>query len=505
MSSPVMQRVQSRCPTYASPVASTLRAEIVDLRNKVGDNHPAVYYALNDAGKACANDGDHVDSLAFFEEALALQRYYLGYAHLSNADTLYSMAEVMKAKVNLNKSVEFFATALGLYEYTLQELTASSHVEEWLNGGEAASTSQQHFEEVLELQCKISSSINNIGNIRFEQRRFDEAQQQYRKALNIIRSAAKQAEQSLVSTGEAIEVAAGGGSGATETIEIVAERNGVHIEVTAPCGNEMIECSSEPGTPIRNGDAEHDRINQLYRQALLQEADTLNNLANLHGERSEWAEAIRHYNYALHLQMQQLGEDDPIVANTLFNLGTMNHRYGNLSGALKSYKQVAKMRKNCLGNCMEVSDALVNVALVQAQMGDIDRAESMYSAALRIAMKDVGEKHIKVATIMIAMGDMCVQHKNDDQMALQFYSDAWTIFKVNELPNDHFLLKGVTKKIMDLRFKEMGDIGGAMSVSMHTYLCAVWPNATTMFFFLRYLILSLHCPTNHPLHRSCTK
>lgn len=463
--SPILQRVQSRGPTDASPLAFSLREEIVSLRNKVGDSHPSVFYALNDAGKACADDGNHVNALDFFDEALALQRYYLGYAHSSNADTLCSMAEVMKDRVNLNKSVEYFGTASDLYESALQELK--------LRGVDAGGSVNSYYEQVLELQCKISSAMNNIGNVRFEQRRYDEAQMQYRKAMQLIRGAAKQAEQALTSTGEAIEVAAAADSSANEVIEVVAavERNGVHIEVSAPGGGEMMECSSEPGTPTRtstsNAASDYDRIYQLYRQALLQEADTLNNLANLHGERSEWAEAIRHYNFALHLQMQQLGEDNPIVANTLFNLGTMNHRYGNLSGALKSYKQVAKMRKNCLGNGIELSDALANVALVQAQMGDIAKAEKMYTAALRIAMNNVGEKHIKVATIMTAMGDIFAQHKNEEAMALRFYSDAWTIFKVNELPDDHFLIKNVNKKIMILKFKEMGDIGGVMSVSMH--------------------------------------
>jgi len=479
--SPILQRVQSRGPANASPLATTLRDEILDLRNNVGDNHPAVYSALNDAGRACADDGNHVDSLQFFDEALALQRYYLGYGHPSNADTLCSKADVMKANVNLNKSVEYFVTALGLYELAIQELTAHPDNEEWLRGGGNSNSIHSHLERVLELQCKVSSTYNNIGNVRFEQRRYDEAQKQYRKAMQVIRGAAKEAEQALTSTGESVEVAAAAAEGnANEIIEIVAERNGVHIEVTAPCGSEMIECSSEPGTPTRNGADEYDKINQLYRQALLQEADTLNNLANLHGERSEWAEAIRHYNFALHLQMQQLGEDNPVVANTLFNLGTMNYRYGNLSGALKSYKQVAKMRKNCLGSGIEVSDALTNVALVQAQMGDIEKAESMYSAALRIAMKCVGEKHIKVATIMLAMGDMFVQHKQEAEVALQFYSDAWVILKFNELPDDHFLLKSVTKKIMDLKFREMGDIGGAMS-AMYEVLQALGIDAMPAF------------------------
>ena len=478
--SPIMQRVRSLCPngSDASPLAATLREEIVDLRTQFGDRHPAIYDALNDAGRACFEQGNQADALAFYEEALALQRYYLGYAHVRNADTHYAMADVLKSK-SLNASIENYATALGLYEFELKELQDSSqNAEEWSQGIPDLDANSV-LENVLELQCKIASCLNSIGNIRFEQRRFDEASVQYRKSMKIIRDAAKQAEQALTSTGESIEVEAAGeisddssssdSSTSTEVIEIVAgqlgSKNGVRVEITAPGGGgEMMDCSSDPGTPNSSVADEHNRIHQLYCQALLQEADTLHNIANLHGERGEWTEAIRHYNYALHLQMQQLGEDNSIVATTLSNIGTMNHRAGNLNGALKAYKQVAKMRKNCLGNTIEVSDAIVSVALVQSQMGLIDKAEHMYSTALRIAVREVGERHIKVATIMIGMGDMYLQHMEDDEKALQFYSDAYCILKENDLSDEHFLLKGVTKKIMDTKFKEMGDnIGGAMS------------------------------------------
>jgi hypothetical protein len=113
---------------------------------------------------------------------------------------------------------------------------------------------------------------------------------------------------------------------------------------------------------------------------------------------------------------------------------------------------------------MEGADAIVRVALVQSQMGLFDKAESMYRTALRIAIRDVGDRHIKVATIMIAIGDMYLEHEEDDEKALQFYSDSYCILKDNGLVDEHFLLKSVTKKIVDIKSKEMGDnIGGAMS------------------------------------------
>ena len=263
-SSPILQRVRSRCPNDASPLAATLRKDIVKLRAKHGDRHPAIYDALNDAGRACFEKSNQEDSLSFYEEALALQRYYLGYAHVRNADTHCAMADVFKCK-SLNRSIEEYATALGLYEYELKEIQDSSlHNDEWSEDIPHLDANAA-MESVLELQCKIASCLNRIGNIRFEQRRFDEASTQYHKSLKIIRKNAKQAEQALTSTGESIEVEAAGqirddsssssDSVSTEVIEIVAgnrgNKKGVRVEITAPGGTgEMMDCPSDPGTPI---------------------------------------------------------------------------------------------------------------------------------------------------------------------------------------------------------------------------------------------------------------
>ena len=55
------------------------------------------------------------------------------------------------------------------------------------------------------------------------------------------------------------------------------------------------------------------------------------------------------------------------------------------------------------------------------------------------------------------------QRSQFDQCALQDYADSWTILKFNNVPDDHSLIQAVTRKIVDLKFKEYGEIGGAMS------------------------------------------
>ena len=435
------------------PLEATLRGDVCDLRERMGDGHPGVHYALNDAARICAEAGDAGAALEFYSEALALQQYTLGVHHPHNGDTLCAMAVVMKGNGSLNQSADIFSDALYIYKEALQNERSALGIRTDYSPG---------FWKMLDLELKISNTLNSIGNVRFEQHQFDEATEVYNKGLKMVRVAAKKAESVLSSTGEAIEVQAASGSTNVEVIEFVVNQDDVAIEVSSPIdGNLGNSRQTHPERPGIGGPGE--KIKRLYRRAVLQEADTLNNLANLHGEREEWAEAIRHYNFALHLQMEHLGEDDPVVANTLFNLGTMNYRLGNLANAMKSYKQVAKMRRDTIGPGIDLSDAVINVAMMQAKLGLVDKAEKMYSYALRLAINDVGEQHFKVAHITAARGDFFLEHRKDDQCALQDYADSWTILKFNNVPDDHSLIQAVTRKIVDLKFKEYGEIGGAMS------------------------------------------
>uniref|UniRef100_A0A7S4K140 Kinesin light chain n=1 Tax=Odontella aurita TaxID=265563 RepID=A0A7S4K140_9STRA len=189
----------------------------------------------------------------------------------------------------------------------------------------------------------------------------------------------------------------------------------------------------------------------------------MSNIATVHAEQSEWRYAISRYNEALEIQMEQFGEDDQEVANTLTNLGTMNFRFGNLPLALKSYKQAWRMRQNIFGSAhIHVSDALLNVALVHEHMGNIARAESCYANALRAAKNSVGDQHLKVALLKNSLANICL-HTGKEELALKFFSDVWTIYKINGLDDEHDLVKIVSRNIADIRFKNQDDLAGVLT------------------------------------------
>lgn len=71
-------------------------------------------------------------------------------------------------------------------------------------------------------------------------------------------------------------------------------------------------------------------------------AGIYNNIGGVKGAQRSWDEAIDNFNKALELQTNILGEDDPAVASTLNNLGTMNFQAGKYGTALMCYKQVLR-------------------------------------------------------------------------------------------------------------------------------------------------------------------
>lgn len=377
------------------------------LKSELGDGHPDVAVALGAVGDACAKNGDYDEALRFHQEALTLrQKNGNGKSDPSVGDTMFAIGELHKERNSLDDSLEQFKDALSVFETYLTQ------------NGQLLSCSER-----TAIFCKIMSTKNSMGSIKFQQQMFGDALEDYHCALDRAKHAIGVAENSAL---------------------IDSMEDNPAEEGEQP----FLECVWV-----------QDTISEIRMHL----ADTLSNIASVHAERSEWGPAISRFNEALEIQMVELGEDDPEVANTLMNVGTMNFRFGNLSLALKAYKQAWKMRQNILGpSHVDVSDALLNVALVHDRMGNTDRAESSYASALRVAKHSVGDKHMKVATLKNSLANIFLR-TGREELAVQFFSEVWTIYKLNGLDDEHHLVKAASKNIAEIRCKNQDDMAAVLT------------------------------------------
>lgn len=145
----------------------------------------------------------------------------------------------------------------------------------------------------------------------------------------------------------------------------------------------------------------------VLKQARTHVTECLNNLASLCAKSDKRSAAISHYNEALALQIQELGEVDPGVAIILYNIGTMHYRSGQYNLALKSYRQVLKMLKSLFGS-HHSSNAVVllDIATTHEKLKEFEQAKSAFNAARTITTTLCGSKHVDIGRITYRIGAM---------------------------------------------------------------------------------------------------
>ena len=203
---------------------------------------------------------------------------------------------------------------------------------------------------------------------------------------------------------------------------------------------------------------DHEEALRYYTQALEVGKKTFPvGHPSVSAEQGDKANAIKNYNSALALQMQELGEDHPSVAVTLHNIGTMHYRSQEFHYALKSYKQVLKMRRYLLGNeHISIAECLLNIATVHEKAGEFERCQSALNAAIRITAKHHGAQSVQCAHITQLIGALNARSECDE-VALEYYDKALELYGEVGLDDDHASVQSVHNGIAYIKNKNQDD------------------------------------------------
>jgi len=128
-------------------------------------------------------------------------------------------------------------------------------------------------------------------------------------------------------------------------------------------------------------------------------ATSLNNLALLYNSMGNYARAEPLYLKALAIDQIALGENHPHYATSLNNLALLYKNMGNYARAEPLYLKALAIGKTALGeNHPHYATSLNNLAGLYDSMGNYARAEPLYQQALAIRKTTLGENHPKTAT-----------------------------------------------------------------------------------------------------------
>jgi CHAT domain-containing protein/Tfp pilus assembly protein PilF len=136
-------------------------------------------------------------------------------------------------------------------------------------------------------------------------------------------------------------------------------------------------------------------------------AISLNNLAEVHRVRGDYAKAELLYRRALAIDEKALGIESLDVASDLNGLAELYRAKGEYAKAEPLYQRALAIREKAHGGeHPEVATVLNNLALLYYSKGDYLRAEPFYQRALAINEKALGGEHRLVATVLNNLAEL---------------------------------------------------------------------------------------------------
>ena len=152
--------------------------------------------------------------------------------------------------------------------------------------------------------------------------------------------------------------------------------------------------------------------------------------------RAEFAEAKVHLERALTLAEKTYGQDHPIVATIVNNLGGVLRALGDMQGAKEHFERALKIDENTYGPAHpRVAINVNNLGGVLRDIGDLQGAKQHFERALKIDENTYGSDHPKVAIRGNNFGGV-LRDLGDMQGAKEHFERALEIFR-KFLGEDH--------------------------------------------------------------------
>ena len=176
--------------------------------------------------------------------------------------------------------------------------------------------------------------------------------------------------------------------------------------------------------------------------------DILHSLGKLFGMKNDLINSMRYYQKAFEMRINIYGENHPDVATTLNAIGDTYTKSGDPARALQAYKDVLRVQIDMLGpNHLDKSNTLISMGFAYHQLSKNDKtnyekAMTHYNEALEIIVKNVGDRHILVADVLVLKGKTMSRKCEYTEANLEF-TKALNLYKSWDLDESN-------PKIVDL-------------------------------------------------------
>ncbi len=146
-------------------------------------------------------------------------------------------------------------------------------------------------------------------------------------------------------------------------------------------------------------------------------------------ERSNYTEAIRHHEHALHLRRTHLGTDHPMVTTSQSNLANVHRQAGDLDTAMTLYQAALASAQQTLGpDHPSLADTISGLGNTELARGRIAAALAFYTQALELRTKVFGPDHPSLANLYNNLASIHATN-NELPQALQRMQQALEIWQ----------------------------------------------------------------------------
>ncbi len=320
-------------------------------------------------------------------------------------------------------------------EQSAESLTSRLHRGRWHHAVGDYAQAEATFESLLRTLSDAgvgevsqhAEALGALGDLRYDQGRIDEAEDLFRRALEIRRE---------LHGDEHPQVATG--------------LNDLGVALYARGELDAAE------VPLRQALELHRRLLGANHPHL---AITLSSLGVLRLAQADHEEAAELLESALEIRRVLYGDEHPSVAQILNNLGELCRRRGDLPAAVEYLSEALEIIRKIQGiNHPAYADGLSNLARAVQMRGDGDAALDLYRQAVAATRRAYGADNKKLAFILRNLGDALIG-QGDRGQAEKVYEEALTLSR-RLYPSGHWRLSFPLSRLGQSRLED-GDPRGA--------------------------------------------
>jgi len=344
---------------------------ITTMRNILGNNRPHVDIAkgLRGLGNVYLSQGNEVEALKHFEEALNVYVAVVGKEHADSALCLDLVASTM--------------IKMGKFDGALQK-----HLEarEWRKSTEAHSRD-------------IAANLLYTGDVYSKQGEFSKALNDYNEALRL--------------------QSQGGSDTIVPAVAQTHNRLGIVYKKLGKYQEALQEYEMAKKVLLALFGANH-----------LSLAVVNMNLGNVYQHLGQYELSLKNHLESLEVKKKFLGDNNIEVATSLGNMATVLERLGRLDEAMDMFRmclEIQQSKQN--GRSLEVARTLRGMGAVQRAQGLYDESIQSYNDAREITIDCVGSNHLDVAQIALATAGVLVKQKLEIPKAEEMFLEAIKITK----------------------------------------------------------------------------